>query len=223
MLDGRSVAEELIAADHGRHHEGGRRESWPLLQRKGGTGMRERSEFISFLEQQVHAYTEQLEGMFGECDKRFVFGTINKSTGDAPHTEYPGGHHYNGDCIVDIHISKWLWDSRKRDQRTWQVAHECVHLLDPGQKGSANFLEEGLATWFQDEPRFHDDLVNAFVKAEIAKGGIKRSKDYAEAKELVCGCLPQLIPAVKKIRSSGVKIWEITEDMLAPPCLPNGR
>ena len=97
------------------------------------------------------------------------------------------------------------------DQSVWQVAHECVHLLDPAILGNTNFLEEGLASWFQDEPKFHNEKVRAY----IARNN-KPIPSYVEAKKLVLACMPEthLCSAVKKIRASGVRIRDIEEDRL---------
>lgn len=177
--------------------------------------MTDRSEFIKFLERQVHLYKAQLEGMFGKCDEGFVFGTIKKSTmkstgnSSVPHTEYPDTFHFGGNCLVDVHISEWPWDHCSYDQGAWQVAHECVHLLDPVVYGTANYLEEGLATWFQDEPRFHADAVQRYIRRNTPP-----SQNYALAKRLVSDCMPQLIPAVKEIRLSNVRISRINADTL---------
>ena len=115
--------------------------------------MRDHSEFMEFLDQQARRYRRQLEDMFGQCDRRFVFGSIKKTVNrdDPPHTNFPDGFHFNGCCVVDIHISEWPWQQCCYDQGTWQLAHESVHLLDPVADGKATLLEEGLATWFQNE------------------------------------------------------------------------
>ena len=86
-----------------------------------------------------------------------------------------------------------------------------MHLLDPGVGGSATFLEEGFATWFQDEPQFHTDAVRAYIER-----GVSHSQHYEVAKELVGRCMPKLVPVVKDIRSKGVRIREITADILWP-------
>ena len=39
---------------------------------------------------------------------------------------------------------------------------------------------------------------------------------YIVAKELVGHCMPKLVPVVKNIRSSGVRIRDITADVLFP-------
>ena len=180
--------------------------------------MSDRSEFISFLEQRVHAYTEQLEAMLGKCDARFVFRSIERSTlpGGGPQTPYPGDPGPNGCLDIDIQISKDAWDKCHCFCGAWEVAHECVHLLDPTKKGAANFLEEGLGAWFQDQPEIHVDSMKEYVMC--AARDRDAADNYTKAKDLVSRCKPkdQLIPAVKKIRLSGVRISDITPDMLTP-------
>jgi len=176
--------------------------------------MHSQSEFTTFLEQRVYEYRGILEGMFGPCDRRFVFGTIRKSNDgdDSPHTNFPNGFNFNGDCAVDIHITEYPWQHWCLDQGTWQVAHESVHLLDPGVLGSSNFLEEGIATWFQDDPKYHIDEVTKYIQ----KGKNSHSPDYLLARDLVCCCTPQLTSAVKEIRSWDIRIPDITAQVLAP-------
>ena len=180
-------------------------------------GMHDNSEFLKFLEQQALQYRGILEDMFGPRDQRFVFGSIKKSIdeGDIPYTYFPNGFHFNGGCVVDVHISGCPWQKCYRNQGTWQLAHESVHLLDPGKRGTATFLEEGLATWFQDEPKYHIDVVKKYIEQ-----GQPHTRYYEEAKELVWRCIPQLTSAVKEVRSSGMRIRDITADVLAP-CLRN--
>jgi len=169
-------------------------------------------QYLTFLEGQVNRYKTILQGILGPFDRRFVFGSIKKSIDkdDVPHTNFPDGFHLNGGCVVDIHISSWPWDNNSTDQGAWQVAHESVHLLDPGVGRSVTFLEEGLATWFQDEPRFHIEAVRAYIER-----GVTHTQDYDVAKELVGRCMPQLLPVVKDIRSHGVRVREISADMLS--------
>ena len=113
---------------------------------------------------------------------------------------------------MDIHVGKIAWENLRYYQSTWQVAHECVHLLDPCELGGANVLEEGLAAWFQDEPEFH----NYMVKSYIFRGCNTHSENYNEAKRLVVECQSEkIVPAVKEIRSSDTAIRHITPDILA--------
>ena len=174
--------------------------------------MHDHSEFVGFLNQQAHIYRELLENMFGQCDQRFVFGSIKKSKDGTPRTHFPEEFHLNGGCVVDIHISEEPWQYCYYNQGTWQLAHESVHLLDPVEKGDSTFLEEGLATWFQDEPKYHIAVVQEYIEQARAT----HEPDYKEAKGLVCCCMPQLTCVIKEIRSSGVRIQDITADELAP-------
>ena len=175
--------------------------------------MPDRTEFINFLRLQASSYLGQLEMKLGVRDKRFVFGTIKKSTKCGPHTGYPGLHHLNGHCIVDIHVSKRAWDEFDCGHGAWDVAHECVHLLDPTEDGDATFLEEGLGAWFQDQPGFHVDSVKKFV-IDAARDR-PPGDNYTIAKKLVCELMPQIVPVVKELRSPTVWISNIDADMLA--------
>ena len=166
--------------------------------------------FVTHLKNRVEKYLAILEEMFGPSDPRFVFRTILESSRSYPLTYFPFGYHLNGGCVVDIHITKYPWEHYYDNQGTWQVAHECVHLLDPREEGSANCLEEGLATWFQDETRFHDEIVKRYIGRNSPL-----PQSYATAKRLVAECMPSLIPAVKTIRTTGVRIGDIKPDALA--------
>ena len=189
--------------------------------------MPNRSQFISFLNQQVCAYRGYLEGMFGKCDERFVFGTIQESTlpCGGPQTPYPGDPGPNGYHDIDIQISKRAWNHYDWLCGAWEVAHEAVHLLDPVPYGSANFLEEGLAAWFQDQPRFHVNSHVDSMEEYVIRAGIGRTlgNDYTIAKVLVCRCMPELIEVVKELRSPTVKISDIDADMLASGLKRTGR
>ena len=165
--------------------------------------------FVTHLKNQVEKYLAILEEMFGPPDPRFVFGTILKSSRN-PHTDFPFDYHLNGGCVVNIQVGEYPWEHCCYDQGTWQVAHECVHLLDPGIRGSATHLEEGLATWFQDETRFHDEIVKRYIARKSP-----HPEPYITAKRLVVECMPALILAVKAIRETGTRIWDIERDALA--------
>ena len=172
----------------------------------------QRERFVHQLENQTRAYLATLEDMLGPRDKRFVFRTVGVTTNkdDVPQTYFPDGFHYGGNCAVDVHISSWPWKHLSPDQGVWQVAHESVHLLDPGKHGSANVLEEGLATWFQDESEFHCREVRQYIGDNM-----DHSESYKEAKRLVQKCDPLLLcSAVKAIRAPGVRIRDINEMML---------
>ncbi|MDE0309512.1 MAG: hypothetical protein OXI60_06730 [Acidiferrobacterales bacterium] len=174
------------------------------------TSIDKRCWYIKDLETYVTKYSETLDLIFGPRDQRFKFNSICYAV-DGPYTFFPECFHLNGDCRIDICISKNSWENCRKDLGPWQIAHECVHLLDPGKFGTVNVLEEGLATWFQNEPCYHDEHIRKF----IAKNN-ELSPAYANAEQLVRSCLPDILKAVKSLRTSGVRIREIKVEMLEP-------
>ncbi len=158
------------------------------------------NEYVAELRLSACRYLSILEGLFGSRDPRFIFGTICKSYDGCPRTYFPKDYCTTGGCIVDIHISNYPWEHCCIDQGKWQVAHECVHLIDPGKEGSANVLEEGLASWFQDDHRFHDDVVNRYIQNNDS-----RNHHYETAKQLVAPIATDIIQTVKDIRRSGMR------------------
>ena len=163
------------------------------------------------LKKYVTKYLSTLEDLFGPRDPKFVFGDIKKANQDTPYVYFPQKYNLEGGCIVEIHISNCAWDNYRKEQGAWQVAHECVHLIDPVEKDSINVLEEGLATWFQDELKYHDSMVKRYIR-----NNIPQTPKYREAKELFQHCLPGILPAIKSIRESGVRISDISMEILSP-------
>ncbi len=170
-------------------------------------------EFSSQLRTRAMAYIEKLETLFGPRDTRFQFGKVCCSTNkqDTPQTFFREKYHTNGGCIVDIHVSSGPWNGRNEGHAAWQIAHECVHLLDPVKRGSATVLEEGICTWFQDETKFHENDVN-----EHAKGITCRDPDYIEARDLVRSLIEDeaFISFVRDIRRERMRISEISSQRL---------
>ncbi len=111
---------------------------------------------------------------------------------------------------MNIRISTDAGKRQCYDQGAWQVAHECVHLLNPGPRDTTNILEEGLATWFQNTPCYHDQNVQNYIPR--AENSI--SQNYREAQELVCRYGESLRKAVKTLRIEGVRIREIAAKKL---------
>ena len=179
--------------------------------------MSDRANYLNILEHKVRFYMGILEDMFGPRDPRFLFGSIKKSDDDSPQLNYPNKFHLSGGCLVDIWIGEWPYENQCQDQGSWQVAHECVHLLDPVKYGTANVLEEGLATWFQDEKEFHDDVVRAYIECAEQRNDA-HAPNYLHARNLVRRCMTQhqFAPIVKELRSLGVRISEISVAHLEP-------
>ena len=163
------------------------------------------------LSKQVRRYLVILERLFGPRDPRFDFGSIKRSThpkGD-PQTHFPTEYHERGGCIVDIHISPYPYDNNLKDHATWQLAHECVHLIDPCKGGEANVLEEGLATWFQCEASYHPEDVQSFIE-----GLAPLPSHYLEAMTLVKHCMPNLAIVLRRVRAMGIRLRDIEADSL---------
>ena len=84
---------------------------------------------------------------------QFYAGYPDTREDNNPRIHFPDGFDRDG-CKVDVWVSKWSDHSRAG----WDLAHECVHLLDPIMEKYATYLEEGLATWYQDSPQLPSRL-----------------------------------------------------------------
>ena len=146
------------------------------------------------LAQLTSVFIAELERLLGPRDPKFTYvGLEFDTTPDAkPHiwflkTGYPG-HETDQD---PTHITIRLTEAAQNDANLaiWQLAHECVHLIDPWntkrEGRPSNYLEEGLATWYQNTiiQDFHVD------------------PPYDEARTLVEPYMPELAATVKHIRT----------------------
>lgn len=123
-----------------------------------------------------------VEQLLGPRDLAYTFvGVVISGSDPSPHIYYPPP---KGIGHVMIKLGKRAADDVKL--ALWQLAHECVHLIDPCVAGQATWLEEGLATWFQ----------NTRVRDIPAEGA------YSEAEELVTKYLPNILCAVKDFRTT---------------------
>ncbi len=158
-------------------------------------------------------YTSQfladLEKRFGPRDRSYTLVGIHidKKQGNVPCLWYPNSGIPAGDSerrskhvIVRLTSNALTNPVRAR----WQLAHECLHLLDPWNNlvdgRSTNWLEEGLATWYQNMK---------VPEAELHEG------KYANAEELVKPIIEELPEAVRRIRQEcNLRVGEITPDIL---------
>ena len=156
-------------------------------------------------------YLDILQERFGRCDHRFIFCTVLRSVhpDGHPQTYYPEGYHEKGGCRVDIQISHCAYDCNRMAQASWQIAHECVHLLDLCIKVQANVLEEGIASWFQNEPSFHTPDVQSYICTLDSY-----PDHYTAAMSLGTQCVPDLMPLIRRIRLEGVRLKEIQPNQL---------
>ena len=154
-----------------------------------------------------------LERLFGPRDRSFTLLGIDicntpdylprlwfPSSGVAP--DAPNGRFR----YIVIHLGPAVFSSLARAR--WQLAHECVHLLDPWNEKidgrPTNWLEEGLAAWYQN---------NSVPEAEWHEGS------YAVAEDLVKPLMNTLPDAIKRIRQERqLRIGEISPDILRAYC-----
>lgn len=148
-------------------------------------------------------FLAELEDLLGPRDRSYcVTGIdIDPERDRPPHLWYPGaGNGRLGHIIIRLSGNALTDPARAR----WQLAHECVHLLDPWEPSTAgrntNWLEEGLASWYQN--------------SRVPEAG-HRQGAYGEAQSLLEPFIEGLIPAVRHIRCRlGLRIGEIEPAVL---------
>ena len=154
------------------------------------------------------------EHLFGPRDPSFTVVGIEVDTtpGKRPRIWYPdSGLAQDDPERRSRHVVVRLGPNALTDpaRAKWQLAHECLHLLDPWNKKvdgrPASWLEEGLAAWFQN---------SRVPEAEWHEGR------YALAEDLVSPLMEELPNAVKLIRRKlALRISEITPKVLQDNCL----
>lgn len=83
----------------------------------------------------------EIETRYGERDKSFTILGVELTDTNNPRVWFPGN------CKnVIIQIKEYCLSDEW--QAIFQVAHEAIHCLNPTIYGTANYLEEGLATYF---------------------------------------------------------------------------
>ena len=158
-------------------------------------------------------FLADIENLFGPRDPSFtvVGSEIDTTPGACPRLWYPDTGIAPDDPerrsrhVVIRLTSEALTDPARA---RWQLAHECLHLLDPWNDKvdghPANWLEEGLAAWFQN---------HRVPEAESHEG------QYALAEDLVTPLMDELPNAVKLIRRvRALRISEITPGILRDYC-----
>ena len=146
------------------------------------------------LAQLTSVFISEIERLLGPRDPKFTYvGLEIDTTQDAtpqvwfPHT----GHPERERGKRSEHIIIRLTERAQNDANIaiWQLAHQCVHLIDPWQaeieEQPTNYLEEGLAAWYQD------NIVQ----------GMPPDPPYTEAKSLVEPYMPDLAATIKHIRT----------------------
>ncbi len=157
------------------------------------------------LAQLTSVFIAEIERLLGPRDPKFTYTGLEFDTtpNASPHiwflkTGYPG-HETDQD---PTHITIRLTVAAQNDANLaiWQLAHECVHLIDPWnlkrEGRPSNYLEEGLATWYQ----------NTIIQ------DIHLDPPYDEAKSLVQPHMPQLAQTIKHLRTNhNLRIGDIDD------------
>lgn len=142
-------------------------------------------------------FLECLERLFGPRDPSFTIVGVHISRDEGPAIWYPptGTKH----IIVRLGCNVLANPTQAR----WQLAHECLHLLDPAREDEVSFLEEGLATWFQ----------NTVVREAQFREG-----NRAKAEELLVPFMETLPSYIRIARSNGTRLADLDAHLLRENC-----
>ena len=166
------------------------------------------------LAQLTSVFISEIERLLGPRDPNFTYvGLEFDTTPDAkPHiwflnTGYPGHETENGSNHIVIRLTANA--QTDANLAIWQLARQCLHLIDPWnievERRPTNYLEEGLAAWYQ----------NTIIQ------NIPLDPRYEEAKSLVEPCMPELATAIKHIRTKhNLRISAIDDRDVAGETLP---
>lgn len=141
-------------------------------------------------------FIPRAERHFGPRNPDWTLGAVRRN----PDGDYPRIHLHPESGSVDIFLSSRL-DEGNLPAVQYELAHECVHLLDPIPRRDATYLYEGLATWFQ-----------------VQESEDMRPTDprYGEALEIVERLMPHLGDAVRDQRNHGIPMHRIRAHHLEP-------
>ncbi len=149
------------------------------------------------LTRSVSRFLLRLEDLFGPRDRRFPSVEVDRweSVSKGPSQIY---------SAVDGRVTIMITAHVSNLGALWELAHECVHLLNPWipdiEGMPTNVLEEGLASWFQN------------CVAHESRGELLPA--YARAEALVRPHMVVLPPAIRRLREQGVRIGEINPSHL---------
>ena len=148
------------------------------------------------LAQLTSVFIAEIERLLGPRDPKFTYvGLEIDTTQNAtpqiwfPHTGHPERERGKRSDHIIIRLTESAQSNA--NVATWQLAHQCVHLIDPWnievEGRTSNYLEEGLATWYQNTI-IQDIQIN--------------HPQYAKAKSLVEPHMPQLATTIKHLRTN---------------------
>ena len=163
-------------------------------------------------------YLREIEEMLGPRDPSYCFLGIDfhgpnlPPSNWFPNTGIPVNSNDRRSRYIVVHLTVDTIGNSERAR--WQLAHECVHLIDPWnpsiERRYTSVLEEGLATWYQCRA-----VTDKYLDEQ----------NYIDARDLVLKYEPSLLDAVKNIRqkeqdASGgsVRIGDISPELLTQYC-----
>ena len=158
-------------------------------------------------------FLADIEREFGPRDRSFTLVgiDIDRTPGKHPHLWYPNSGIPPDDAERrSRHVVIRLGPAALGDpaRASWQLAHECFHLLDPWNERvdgrPASWLEEGLAAWYQND---------RVPEAEWHESSYALAEDLVES---LMDVLPQAVKRIRKERS--LRISEFTPDVLLAYC-----
>lgn len=148
------------------------------------------------LAQLTSVFLNEIETLLGPRDPNYTYVGIEfDSTPNAsPRIWFPHvGHPDRDESKPANHIIIRLTETAQSNANLaiWQLAHECVHLIDPwniqAEGRQSNYLEEGIATWYQNT---------------IIQNIPNNLPQYVKAKSLVEPHMPQLAQTIKHLRTN---------------------
>ena len=148
-------------------------------------------------------YLSRLESLLGQRHTEWILVVIRMDA-DTPST-----HLWHIERVVDIRLSRDLVDQGGAFQlprALWQLAHECIHLLEPTLGGTARVFEEGIAAAFQES------MIPSIRNESASK--------YEAARQLVQRHWDPLIGTVRSLRGRGVLLSTMAYDVLRPVLPP---
>ena len=147
------------------------------------------------LAQLTSIFLSEIETLLGPRDPNYTYVGIEFDTTQnaKPHIWFPHvGHPDRDRGKTSNHIIIRLTQKAQSDANLaiWQLARQCVHLIDPwnieAEGRPTNYLEEGLATWYQ----------TTIIQ------DIPLDTQHQEAKSLLEPHMPELATTIKHLRTN---------------------
>lgn len=137
---------------------------------------------------------DEAERLYGERDKRITFLGVEFLFEDGPQFWW-----HNSYAKIQLTKSSFLDLVEARSQ----CAHECIHLLSPVERSETTYLEEGIATHFQQT-----------ILSIFGRGMPSLDERYADAFRYAQELLDVDKFAIKKLRLTESTISKIGKELI---------